>query len=204
MLESGIPESSGFRGYLNRWHLTCAVDALRAGGVVAYPTEGVYGLGCEPLNERAVLRVLALKGRPREKGLILIAARYEQLRRFVVEPDAEVMARLRAEWPGPTTWLLPARPDVPSWLTGGHASIAVRVTAHPQAAALCTRFGAALVSTSANPAGRPAARTMLDVRRYFGEGVDFILPGAVTDPGAGPTEIRDALSNRIVRPRSST
>ncbi len=200
VLEDGAAET--FQGYLNRWHLSRAADALRAGGVIAYPTEGVYGLGCEPLDEGAVRRVLALKRRPADKGLILIAARHEQLRPFIIEPDPEIMARLRADWPGPITWLLPARRDVPRWLTGRHASIAVRVTAHPQAAALCLRYGAALVSTSANPAGRPPARTALDVRRYFGEGLDFILPGAVGDPRAGPTEIRDALSERIVRPRS--
>ena len=199
VLESSAAGTTAGGGYLNPWHLRRAVDALRAGGVIAYPTEGVYGLGCEPLDEEAVHRVLALKRRPRDKGLILIAARYEQLERFVADPDAEVMARLRATWPGPTTWLLPARRDVPSWLTGRYASIAVRVTAHPQAAALCTRYGAALVSTSANPAGRPPARTALAVRRYFGARLDFVLPGAVGDPRAGPTEIRDAVSERLVR-----
>jgi L-threonylcarbamoyladenylate synthase len=191
--------STNLPTHLNRWHLERAVAVLRAGGVIAYATEGVYGLGCEPLDEAAVLRVLALKGRPADKGVILIAAAYEQLRAYVAEPGGGVMEPVRASWPGPTTWVLPARRAVPRWLTGRHDSVAVRVTAHPQASALCTLYGGALVSTSANPAGRPAARTALDVRRYFGRRLDFVLPGTVGNPAHGPSEMRDALSGRVLR-----
>lgn len=199
--KDGVPSSPA--GHLNRWQLKRAVDALRAGGVIAYPTEGVYGLGCEPWNERAALRLMALKGRSLTKGLILMAARYEHLRAFIEEPDAEVMARVHATWPGPTTWVLPARRGTPRWLTGRHDAIAVRVTAHPQAAALCACYGGALISTSANPAGAVPARRALAVRRYFGARLDFILHGSVTAPQAGPTEIRDALTGRVLRPRGA-
>ena len=181
------------------WRLRHAAAVIRAGGIVAHPTEAVYGLGCDPLNPGAVRRLLALKGRPATKGLILIAADFEALRPFVGTVDAAVLRRVRHSWPGPVTWLLPAAPGVPWWLRGSHPTIALRVTAHPLAAALCRAWGGALVSTSANPAGRPPARTALTVRRYFGRGVDLILTGP-TGGAAAPTEIRDACSGRIVRP----
>ena len=113
--------------------------------------------------------------------------------------DDTILRRLRRSWPGPVTWLLPAAAGVPRWLRGAHETIALRVTAHPLAAALCRQWGGALVSTSANPAGRPPARTALAVRRYFGAAVDAILPGE-TGGARVPTEIRDARSGCIVRP----
>lgn len=184
------------------WHLRQAALALRHGGIIAYPTEAVYGLGCDPLNAAAVLRLLALKNRPIEKGLILIASDFQQLAPFVCAPDADMMRRISATWPGPITWLLPAKAETPAWLRGAHASLAVRVTAHPQAAALCRAFGGALVSTSANPAGRPPARHPLRVRHYFNhysnEPLDYILHGAVYSH-TKPTEIRDVLTGKVIR-----
>ena len=111
-----------------------ATAAIRHGGVIAYPTEAVYGLGCNPLDWDAVQRLLDLKQRPIDKGLILIASEFDQLRPFIIEPAQEIMAPVFSSWPGPTTWLLPAAPRVPKWLTGRHRSIAIRVTAHPLAA----------------------------------------------------------------------
>jgi len=174
------------------------VRTLRAGGVVAYPTEAVYGLGCDPFNQRAVLRLLAIKGRAIDKGLILIAASLEQLQPLLLPRSAESMVPVLASWPGATTWLLPSRPQVPVWLTGGRDCIAVRVTAHPLAARLCERFGAPLVSSSANPSGRPPARTLLQARRAFGGQVDYFLSGA-TGGAARPSEIRDARDGRLLR-----
>jgi L-threonylcarbamoyladenylate synthase len=166
--------------------------------VIAYPTEAVYGLGCDPLDGAAVSRLLALKGRTAGKGLILIAARFAQLAPFL-EPLAPALAtRVLATWPGPVTWLLPARPAVPPWLRGEHDTLAVRVTAHPLAAALCTAFGGALVSTSANRAGRPPARSPLAVRRAFDGELDVVLHGPL-GPGNRPTEIRDGRSGAVVR-----
>jgi len=184
-----------------RWQLHRAVFVLRRGGIVAYPTEGVYGLGCDPLDPGAVLRLLALKSRPMDKGLILIAADFSRLRPYLDETalDERILRKLRRTWPGPVTWLLPAAPEVPRWLRGRHETIALRVTAHPLAAELCRAWGGALVSTSANPAGRPPARTALGVRRYFGDGVDCVLTGA-TGGAAAPTEIRDARTGRVLRP----
>ena len=183
---------------VNAWHLRSAVRTLRAGGVVAYPTEAVYGLGCDPFNEQAVLRLLAIKGRAIDKGLILIAANLDQLEPLLLPRSAETMAPVLESWPGATTWLLPSRPRVPVWLTGGRDCIAVRVTAHPLAASLCERFGAPLVSSSANPSGRPPARTALQTRRAFGSRVDYFLSGA-TGGAVRPSEIRDARDGRLLR-----
>jgi L-threonylcarbamoyladenylate synthase len=181
----------------NRFTLRRAVRVLDAGGVIAYPTEAVYGLGCDPLNRDAVGRLLTIKQRPVAKGLILIASHFDQLRAFVQAPTPEIRQRLDESWPGPVTWLLPADPSTPRWLRGDHPTIAVRVTAHPLAAALCEIFGGAIVSTSANPAGRPPARTALQARIRC-PGVDLIVAGA-TGPLGRPTTIRDAVSGRVLR-----
>ena len=180
------------------WPLGQAARVLRDGGIVAYPTEAVFGLGCDPANSAAVERLIALKRRDVGKGLILIASKRRQLAPFVAPLSEQLEAQLEATWPGPVTWLLPTRPDVPHWLHGRHPSIAVRVTAHPLAAALCDAFGGAIVSTSANLAGRPPARSPLRVRRIFGAGVDRILHGPLGGL-ARPTEIRDGRSGRTVR-----
>ena len=182
---------------MTAWRLRLAARAIRRGGLVAYPTEAVYGLGCDPRNPLAVLDLLALKSRPIHKGLILIAADFDQLRPYVTEASPARMAEVRASWPGPHTWLLPARANTPEWLTGEHTTLAVRVTAHPVANALC-RLAGPLVSTSANPAGRRPARDPLTVRRYFDDALDLVVAGPV-DRMRGPSAIRDAASGRLLR-----
>jgi L-threonylcarbamoyladenylate synthase len=169
------------------------------GGVVAYPTEGVYGIGCAAGNGDAARRVLALKGRAARHGLIVIAAGMEQLEPWIAPLAGVMRRRLDATWPGPVTWVVAARPDAPAWLTGGRDTIAVRVTAHPLASALCVAAGTALVSTSANRHGRPPARDAMAVRRAFGARIDDILSGPCGDL-TGPTEIRDLASGRVLRP----
>lgn len=171
---------------------------LRTGGIVAYPTEGVYGLGCLPDDAAAVERLLALKGRDADQGLIVIGARFDQIEPFLAPITPAQRAQLDATWPGPVTWVVPANERTPRWLTGGRDTIAVRVTAHPIAAALCEAADSALVSTSANRHGRPPARTALAVRRAFGDDVDDVLAGEC-GPLAGPTEIRDLASGRVLR-----
>jgi L-threonylcarbamoyladenylate synthase len=183
------------------WQLRTAAHVLRTGGVIAYPTEAVYGLGSDPRSVEAVQRLLELKKRPAHKGLILIAAGRDQLDPYV-DWDALDEQRTHAvlsSWPGPITWLLPARRDVPVWLRGEHESIAVRVSAHAPVRELCLAYGAALVSTSANPTGRRPARSAIAVQRLFGSGVDLILHGPLGGLSK-PTEIRDACSGEVVRP----
>lgn len=182
----------------DREALAQAVALLRRGGVVAYPTEGCYGLGCDPRSTRAVQRVLHLKGRSWRQGLILIGAQWRHVARWVDSADAQAAARARATWPGPNTWLLPVRSGASRWLRGEHDTIAVRVTAHPLAAALCRRFNGAIVSTSANRHGRPPALTAAQVRGMFGDRLDFILEGPLGGL-KGPTTIRDARTGEILR-----
>jgi len=182
----------------SRLHLDLARHALARGGVVAYPTEGVWGLGCEPLNRHAVARLLAMKRRPQLKGLILVAADFAQLEPFVGKAGYALRRSALDTWPGAMTWLFPAADAVPVWLRGRHDTVALRVTAHPIAAALCREYGGAIVSTSANVAGRTPARSALGVRRRFDCALDFVLPG---DTGGldRPTPIRELLTGRYLR-----
>lgn len=179
------------------WRLRDAARRLREGAILAYPTEGVYGLGCDPRNRAAVERILTLKQRPAAKGLILVAADLSQLLDFVRPLDRERMRRIEASWPGPNTWLLPARETVPRWLRGDHPTLAVRVTAHTLAAALCRTFGGPLVSTSANLSGRPPARAPLEVRLRC-PGVDRVIHGPLGGR-SGPSVIRDGATGRVIR-----
>lgn len=183
---------------MNEWALRRAARALRAGGVIAYPTEAVWGLGCDPSDEAAVRRLLSIKCRREEKGLILIAAEFEQLLPYVRPLGAERMAEIFSTWPGPVTWLLPTHAWVPRWLRGAHDTLAVRITAHPTASALCRTYGGAIVSTSANIAGRPPARSALKVRRQFGGMLDDVVPGK-TGSQRRPSTIRDGISGRVLR-----
>jgi L-threonylcarbamoyladenylate synthase len=172
---------------------------VRAGGVVAYPTEGVFGLGCAADDPAPVIRILALKGRGAGQGFIVLGSDFAQIEALLAPLPRKLRARLDATWPGPMTWVVPAAADTPVWLTGGRDTLAVRITAHPPARALCDEAGVALVSTSANLHGRPPARTALAVRRTFGRTIDGILPGACGTLG-GPTEIRELVSGRVLRP----
>ncbi|RME36045.1 MAG: tRNA threonylcarbamoyladenosine biosynthesis protein RimN [Gammaproteobacteria bacterium] len=182
---------------IHPWQLRRALRVIRAGGVLAYPTEAVWGLGCDPFNPLAVRGLLALKGRSPDKGLIVLAAHVGQIEPWVRFPDQAIRDRVLASWPGPVTWLLPALPETPGWLTGGRDTLAVRVTTHPVAAALC-RVAGPLVSTSANPAGRPPARRALQVRKWFAGDIDLLVPGE-TGGERAPSRIIDARSGRRLR-----
>ncbi|MBX9345950.1 L-threonylcarbamoyladenylate synthase [Chromobacterium vaccinii] len=170
---------------------------LRDGGVIAYSTESCYGLGCRPLDTRAIRRVLAIKARPNHKGLIVIAADFEQIRHLVKPLSAAQRAELARYWPGPYTFLLPASRRVPPALRGRHHKIAVRVTAHGEAAALCRRLGTALVSTSANRAGQKSLKTARVCRMAFKDKV-LTLPGRI-GKRRKPSTIIDLESGRVLR-----
>jgi L-threonylcarbamoyladenylate synthase len=175
-----------------------AARCIRAGGIIAYPTESVYGLGCHPLHKAAVYRLLELKQRQADRGLILIAHDFTQLTPFLAPIDKPLLQNIMQQWPGPHTWLLPVQPWVPYWIRGRHETLAVRVTAHPLAAALTRSCGTPLVSTSANISHRTPAKSPLRVRQIFGEQIDLILSG----PLGGlhrPTPIRDARSGTLLR-----
>ncbi|MFT3929087.1 MAG: L-threonylcarbamoyladenylate synthase [Spongiibacteraceae bacterium] len=179
-------------------HVRQAVQALRRGGVIAYPTEGVWGLGCNPFDPDAVAKVLELKQREVSKGLILIAATIEQCESFLRAATPAQRSALERSWPGPQTWVVPHGGTLPDWVTGFKSTVALRVSAHPLVAALCRAYGGPIVSTSANPSGREPARNSLQVRHYFSDRLDYILPGKLGGQ-LGPTPIRDLVSGQLLR-----
>jgi L-threonylcarbamoyladenylate synthase len=177
-----------------------AASTLHRGAVIAYPTEAVWGLGCDPFDESAVMRLLAIKQRPVEKGMILIAGSLDQIDGLL---DWQALSPPRREavlatWPGPNTWIVPTTARVPRWITGAHDGVAVRVSAHPTVIALCAAFGGPLVSTSANLTGEPPvhAREALDPRLLAQ--LDGVTEGETGGLGS-PTTIRDASSGAQLR-----
>lgn len=178
--------------------LKAAVQALRAEGVIACPTEAVWGLSCDPDSELAVFRLLQLKQRPVAKGLILVAASESQLGFLLHDLPEEQRERLSRSWPGPSTWLVPHRNRLQPWIYGEHDTVAVRVSNHPVVQQLCRAWGGPLVSTSANPAGAQPPRMAYGVQRYFGHELDEILPGHVGEQSR-PSQIRDLASGKILR-----
>ncbi len=183
---------------ISTWHLRRAARVLHAGGILAYPTEAVFGLGCDPRNPLALKRLLQIKQRAWDKGLILVAADVAQLEPFVLPLPHDIQATVLASWPGPVTWLLPARSSVSPLLRGTHHTLAVRVSAHPVVKALCRAWGHPLVSTSANLSHQPPAKTRWQVQQRLGSQIDGIVPGHVGSADK-PSEIRDALSGRVMR-----
>ena len=178
-----------------------AVDILRAGGVIAYPTESVYGLGCDPKNLAAVKKILKIKHRKKEKGLILIASNFAQLKEYLAPIDKDIEEKVLSSWNNSDraiTWLIPANKDVSSYLKGQFDTLAVRVSHHPVVKELCDKFAGAIISTSANVALQEPARTAVKVKEVFKTNIDFILEGE-TDSNAQPSEIRDVLTDKIIR-----
>ena len=176
-----------------------ALRALRAGGVIAYPTEAVWGLGCDPANDTALQKLLTLKQRDADKGLILVAAELEHLGSLLHSLSLAQRRQLLADRPGPVTWLVPHSGLINPLVCGRFDTVALRISRHPVVSALCRGFGGPLVSTSANTQGRQPARDPATVRRYFGGSIDYLLAGAVGD-AKRPSEIRDLVSGRVIRP----
>lgn len=175
-----------------------AAAALRGGGVIAYPTEAVFGLGCDPSNQAAVAQLLRLKRRPKQKGLICIASSFAQIEPWLDLRHSDDIERAKATWPGPITWVLRAKQAAPSAIGREDGTVAVRVTAHQRAAALCNAFGGAVVSTSANPAGAPPARDPATLTHYFGNRISGVLTGGLGG-SARPSQIFDGRSGEPLR-----
>ena len=181
--------------YVNR-----SADTLLGGGVIAYPTEGIYGLGCLPDDGDAVIRLLRIKKRKSGKGLILIVSDIAYLNGWVVPEDRQ---RLPQPDPAqPVTWIVRPAPQVPPIVRGDNDGLAVRITTNPVAVAICDEVEAPIVSTSANGEGRPAARNRFVLRRQFGGLVDYIVPGDC-GPASGASEIRHLKSGKIIRRQSA-
>lgn len=178
-----------------------AIEVLQQGGVIAYPTEAVYGLGCDPKNLSAVKKVLEIKQRQKEKGLILVAANFEQFKDYIQPLEKELEEKLLASWKDNNraiTWLVPVKKEISEYLKGQFDTIALRVSHHPVVKELCEKFAGAIVSTSANISTQEAARTAEQVKQIFNNKINFIIEGE-TDINAQPSEIRDALTNKIIR-----
>lgn len=176
------------------------LKALEQGEVVAYPTEAVFGLGCDPDNPDAIKKLLALKQRPVEKGLILIAACYEQLLPYINEQalSARELAQVQSTWPGPITWIMPASDRVSSWVSGAFDTIAVRVSDHPLVQKLCLDYGKPITSTSANLSQQPPCMTAEEVHHQFVANPLVVLYGD-TGGRTNPSEIRDARTLKVLR-----
>ena len=185
--------------YVSPVHLNFACKAIAEGGVIAYPTEAVWGLGCDPWSDTAVFKLLQMKERPWQKGLILVASDMKQIAPLLDHLTKTQLTKLEMSWPGPFTWVLPD-PDgwVPEWSRGQHQSVAVRITAHPLVRQLCDRYGRPIISTSANLAGKEPARTkqQLDTRLFAD--LDYLMPGETQDL-AQPSVIRDIRTDEIYR-----
>lgn len=179
--------------------LTNCLNHLVQQQVIAYPTEAVFGLGCDPDSEQAVNQLLQLKQRDWQKGLILIAADYQQLLPYVDDQQLtlEQKQRMFAHWPGAVTFVVPAALTTPKWLTGRFDSIAIRVSDHPLVQNLCRDFGKPLVSTSANLAGHPPCRNWQQVLQEFGE--TFPVVKGETGGRTNPSEIRHVVSGDLIR-----
>jgi L-threonylcarbamoyladenylate synthase len=175
-----------------------AAKLMQEGEVVAYPTEAVYGLGCDPRNEDAIRKILALKSRQASAGLILIADRFEFFEPYIAPVPDEKLHKAMESWPGPVTWLFPRADSVRDWLAGRHATVAIRLTAHAVSREISAAFGGAIVSTSANPSAEPPARSAGQVREYFGESIAGTVEGALGS-NAQPSEIRDLATGNIIR-----
>lgn len=174
-----------------------AVSDLKQGKTIAYPTEAVYGLGCDPFNQQAVENLFHVKQRPMEKGVILVAASVGQIQDWVELIGSEWEKSVRDSWPGPVTWVLPIKKPMPDWITGGRDTVAMRVSDHPVVQKLCLAFGGPIVSTSANVTTHPPAKSCDEVRTEFEDKVFCIC----ADLGGldKPTQIRDARSGKQLR-----
>lgn len=174
-----------------------AVELLKKGEVIAYPTEAVYGLGCDPFDEKAVEKLFHVKQRPVEKGVILAAASVAQIQDWVDLVGCDWEQEVLKTWPGPVTWVLPVKQTMPDWITGGRDSVAIRVSDHPVVQALCLAFGGPIVSTSANVTTQAPAKTCEEVKNAFKNHVYCV--SAQLGGLNKPTQIREAITGKVLR-----
>ena len=175
-----------------------SVEIVHNGGVIAYATEAVYGLGCDPQSEEATKRILAIKQRPLAKGLILIASQMEHIQPYLGKLSKKEQLAMQSVWPGPVTLILPCSDFAPHWLTGGRDTIAVRITAHQDVRVLCDALGHGLVSTSANLAGCPSIVDESELHEQFGTAIDHIHPSTLGGNDQ-PSRIIDVRNDRQLR-----
>lgn len=178
--------------------ISAAVQALRLGKLIAYPTESVYGFGCDPFNYDAITALLQLKNRPFHKGFILVAANWEQVDNLVKTISPTLLSQIQSTWPGPVTWVLPASNEVPDWIRGNNTNVAIRISDHPVIQQLCSAFCGPIISTSANISGEVPATDYSTTKMNYGEQLAVIVPGK-TGALSKPTCIRDAITGDVLR-----
>ena len=174
-----------------------ALEALSEGQIIAIPTESVYGLSVDSANPEAVENLLKLKNRDRSKGFILITGSLEDCENLIEPLTPQQKYLLEQHWPGPVTFVIPAKSSVPDYLKGEHEGLAIRISDHPILGAIAKDLGRPLISTSANPEGLPPAKTAADVKKYFGKKV------AIVEGNLGslrkPTDIINLLTGKRIR-----
>lgn len=175
-----------------------AATILTAGGIIAYPTESVFGLGCDPFNQKAVEKLLSLKQRPIEKGLILIASHVQQILSLIQPIEANDLARALKTWPGHETWIFPKTELVPEWISGDTDSVAVRVSAHPFVTILCDKLNMPLVSTSANLSKQPIMNSLEEIKNQFGDKIDGYIDAPLGERSK-PSKITIAHTHKQLR-----
>jgi len=182
------------------WVKTRAVNVLRSGGIIAYPTEAVYGLGCDPFDQFAVGRLLELKNRPMEKGLILVAAHWWQVERYCTElTEGQKDTLLHNPKERPVTWLIPDSKNlIPYWIKGKHQQFALRISSHSVVRDLCNAYQGPLISTSANISGDKPIKTKLRILKTLGNQLDYIVPGNLGSSNS-PSEIRNIKDGLLIR-----
>jgi L-threonylcarbamoyladenylate synthase len=180
--------------------LRIAADIIAEGGVIAYPAEACFGLGCDPNNNAALARVRLLKSRSLDQGFILVSDSLERLLGYIDWPSLKPDQRelVMASWPGPVSWLIPAGGQAGSELTGCHDTLAVRVSAFKPLRDLCAATKTALVSTSANLHGKPPLKTAADVAGEFGEQIDYIIDAPIQGLDK-PSQIIDIRTRTTIR-----
>jgi L-threonylcarbamoyladenylate synthase len=183
---------------MGQLHYRIGANVIRNGGLIAYPTESVFGLGCDPFDRAAVFNLLDIKERDWRKGFILVSHDFDNVMPLLKPLSQSIKRKVLDSWPGPTTWLLPAQEWVPSWLRGEHDSLAIRISGHPVVSALCARVGMPIISTSANRSGHRPAKYSWQLRARFGDELDYIVPGPLGTRKT-PTIIRDAITDKTIR-----
>ncbi len=180
--------------------LSCAraAGAIKAGEIIAYPTEAIYGLGCDPNNHQALAQLLKLKSRASNKGLILVASNRSQLDPFIDDQNPAILERANNSWPGPVTWIMPASKLCHPLLTGNRSTIAVRISAHPVVRDLCDACDHALVSTSANISGEIPLENAEDIANAFTTNIAGVVEGALGGL-ENATSIFDAITGVQLR-----
>ncbi|MBT4482344.1 MAG: threonylcarbamoyl-AMP synthase [Candidatus Latescibacteria bacterium] len=172
-----------------------AVNVLKNGGIVVYPTETVYGIGCDPFNRIAYERVQHLKGRNNNKQMLLLACSLSQVEHFTGRL-ADIPRRLAHEfWPGPLTMVIKPRNEMPVYLYGDSGGVAFRITSHPIAAALSRNFGCPITSTSANMTGKPTVGTYEEALNMFGKDVSIVIKNHIPLNGT-PSTVIDLTSGK--------